>query len=506
MLSSIINYVLCTLSSFVVCTAQSPHEKLVVSSISDLPFDENGRLSSHLLVYPEGACANFIEDDSHRNQPFRELYAVSGEALSIFFGGTGIADVPKISQDCPAACLERGVEKSQVGTPLPSLYFDREQKFDAWFTTACNKAEQCYINYHKKDASLKVYWVNPYTNENRFTNDLQYGEKHTHCIETWLGHEFIFEDSETGEIVMRHTIEFTGVRAIGVLPRQSLPTNRDFHERIKSTLNGEWRRQGAVQRTFSSLGFAKGRLPEDIFGTLGAYYYNNRNFTIREEWDGKGVFVNWWEVDVHFIQLPWGLKQMLQERLKTMVEEWTGVDLEETSMYGLRQYEEGARLLTHVDRTTTHAASLIVNVAQGNVTEPWAVEVHDHAGRLHQVNMEPGDIVYYESAKCLHGRNTPLKGPGAYYVNLFTHYRPTGDANWYKKDNPEGTPDPLIEIGDCKVEESSNEPSQGPVICENSNIGPYLSPSLLTATSGDDLYQWWRRVGPMENELDRDEL
>jgi hypothetical protein len=39
----------------------------------------------------------------------------------------------------------------------------------------------------------------------------------------------------------------------------------------------------------------------------------------------------------------------------------------------MRRYEEGARLLTHVDRTSTHAASLIINVAQGMLREPWKV-------------------------------------------------------------------------------------------------------------------------------------
>ena len=70
--------------------------------------------------------------------------------------------------------------------------------------------------------------------------------------------------------------------------------------------------------------------------------------------------------------------------LLDLVEAWAGVPVEQTVMYGLRQYETGARLLTHVDRITTHAVSLIVNVAQGNLTEPWPVEVQDHMDRLHE--------------------------------------------------------------------------------------------------------------------------
>jgi hypothetical protein len=117
-----------------------------------------------------------------------------------------------------------------------------------------------------------------------------------------------------------------------------------------------------------------------------------------------------------------------------LVEAWTNEALEETDIYGMRRYEDGARLLTHVDRVETHAASLIINVAQGGIRRPWKVEIYDHADRLHEVEMVPGDIVFYESARCMHGRMRPLEG--SFYVNVFAHYRPVGDPQWYRKSNP----------------------------------------------------------------------
>ena len=75
-----------------------------------------------------------------------------------------------------------------------------------------------------------------------------------------------------------------------------------------------------------------------------------------------------------FIQIPWNLKRRWQGRLRELVQAWAGVELEQTDMYGMREYTKGARLLTHVDREATHAASLIVNIAQENVTRPWTVE------------------------------------------------------------------------------------------------------------------------------------
>ena len=209
---------------------------------------------------------------------------------------------------------------------------------------------------------------------------------------------------------------------------------------------------------------------------------------------------------VYFIQIPWDMKKVLQLRLLEMVQAWAGEPVEETVMYGLRQYVQGARLLTHVDRHATHAVSLIVNIAQGNLTEPWPVEVQDHADRLHEVIMQPGDVVYYESAKALHGRNRPMVGPNAYYVNLFTHYRPVGDDEWYLKPNPPHTPEALVDantVGTCRLASKGMTATaegqlgavQG-VECDDPRLGKYVSPTLFQATNAEDLIQWWRHTDP----------
>ena len=140
--------------------------------------------------------------------------------------------------------------------------------------------------------------------------------------------------------------------------------------------------------------------------------------------------------------------------------------------------------------------------------------------------MEPGDIVYYgenafiifvlpasicwrlgnaslistfpcapvESAKALHGRNTPLQGGN--YINLFTHYRPLDDPEWFLRDTPEGTPEPLIDVGECHLAGELDQYSQGTIKCENDAIGPHLSPTMFTARNGNDLFNWWKTVGP----------
>ena len=471
----------------------------VVSNLTDLEFDENGHLKTHVLAFPaSGPCGALIEAQIDRSFLHSHIpVAVEGEAAAKLFG----KDIPSEASavnDCPAVCLDRGVDSSLVAYPLPEKYYrPAENESHTTFgdfiaSKSCGKVEFGFINYSGKD--LALYWVNS-NGEEAYMYPFLQKDKNTRFVSTFVGHTFRVKDPETGEVALQHTVEFNGV--IGVSNHVNYHRKRDIRKEVKNTMAGEWTKHLQVKRTFSSLGFDKGRLPNDVFASMRAFYYNNRAPPNRlmEEWDTKGLYVNYWETDCNFIQIPWELKFIWQERLRDVVQEWVGeTEIEQTDLYGMRQYEAGARLLTHVDRITTHAVSLIVNIAQGNLTAPWTVEVYDHANRLHEVVMEPGDIVYYESAKSLHGRNSPLKG--GFYANLFTHYRPIGDPNWYMRDNPEGAPEPLLDVGKCELVGKPNEYSQGAVKCENDAIGPHLSPKMVTATSGDDLYDLWLSVGP----------
>jgi hypothetical protein len=88
------------------------------------------------------------------------------------------------------------------------------------------------------------------------------------------------------------------------------------------------------------------------------------------------------------IFLPCALLLLL---LLLLLQEWTGQQLAECSLYGIRVYPEGAVLATHVDRLPL-VASAIINVDQ-DVDEPWPLEVIGHDGKAHNVTMVPGDLV-----------------------------------------------------------------------------------------------------------------
>jgi hypothetical protein len=364
----------------------------VISSTTEFEYDENNHLASHMLVYTE-ECADLLEAEAASSPGsfnHYKLHPVSGDAKAEYFPEGGLQDSsmnkPTSASDCKAICVEKGVDQPLVSSAMPNRHFSSGQ-FGDWFNRNCRQVEVCFMNYHSQ-TPIQMFWVDPQGVENN-QGEIRYGERNTICIGSFLGHRFVFKDGETGEVLLDETIQHTLMRGVGNSPDYT-GLDRDFEREIEATLTSEWTRHRRVDRTCSPLGFKKGRLPDDVFASLGAFYYNNRDNRVREEWSGKGVFVNWWEVDVYFVQIPWKLKGLWQKRLLELVQNWAGVELEQTDMYGLRRYEEGARLLTHVDREATHAFSLIVNVYQDNLSEPWPVEVHDHADRLHEVTMQPG--------------------------------------------------------------------------------------------------------------------
>jgi prolyl 4-hydroxylase len=101
---------------------------------------------------------------------------------------------------------------------------------------------------------------------------------------------------------------------------------------------------------------------------------------------------------------------------------WTGQPQSSTSVYGIRAYHNQSILTPHVDRLPL-VSSAIINVAQ-DVDEDWILEVYDHQGKAHNITMEPGDLVLYESHSVIHGR--PFRMKGNFYANIFVHFEPLG--------------------------------------------------------------------------------
>jgi len=75
-----------------------------------------------------------------------------------------------------------------------------------------------------------------------------------------------------------------------------------------------------------------------------------------------------------------------------------------------------------VDRMTTHVISCILHVGHDDASEPWPLYIEDFDGNTNAVVLEAGDMLFYESSKCIHGRPKPFHG--SWYSSLFVHYHP----------------------------------------------------------------------------------
>jgi prolyl 4-hydroxylase len=65
-------------------------------------------------------------------------------------------------------------------------------------------------------------------------------------------------------------------------------------------------------------------------------------------------------------------KQSIWNAARDTIQEWTGQELTQCSLYGVRVYYEGSVLAPHVDRLPL-VSSAIINVAQ-DLDEPWYVK------------------------------------------------------------------------------------------------------------------------------------
>lgn len=146
-------------------------------------------------------------------------------------------------------------------------------------------------------------------------------------------------------------------------------------------------------------------LPRNLMKQLAEFWEANEGQERIENWPAGNTYTNHWEAPTHMLSLRGkNLWNNLIQAVQEILEAWSGQYLVFTSFYGIRVYKEGAILAPHVDRLPL-VTSAIINVAQ-DVDEPWVLEVIGHDGKAHNITMEPGDLVLYESHSVLHGKQS----------------------------------------------------------------------------------------------------
>ena len=184
----------------------------------------------------------------------------------------------------------------------------------------------------------------------------------------------------------------------------------------------EFKKQFKEIPSYTEVGFSKQKLPKEIHKKINQFYKNK--LKNKKEENVAGGYIQNVKEDKQSsitIELPEDLRDEIHFSIQDLIEDWSGVKLLPTYVYGVRMYLDGAILNSHKDREETHIIGTIINIDQ-KVRNDWYLEIEDHQKKLHKVLLEPGEMIFYESATLKHGRPEPLSGE--YYSNIFCHYMP----------------------------------------------------------------------------------
>jgi hypothetical protein len=274
--------------SFLLINALLSYGVLTVA-VETLEFDVNRRLSRNSILYQDSAyCQKKIETRWNQNNPYanaRNLIPMSSSILQSFVDSEAKTNV---ETTCFAVCVDTGLAEDLIPYPVPFYVYAEHSALDdsendlTSLVNSCKAAEVGFISYYPKEA--QVYWLNNEGKRHKM-GTLKYGERHTLWQRTFLGHVYEICDMESDELIMRHTVMHHAHVVVGqayqvAAVNKSIHSSFNFEQvstKVKQAMSHEWLRCNRVKRTYTPLGFAKGRLPNDVWGSISAYQYNNKD-------------------------------------------------------------------------------------------------------------------------------------------------------------------------------------------------------------------------------------
>ena len=225
----------------------------------------------------------------------------------------------------------------------------------------------------------------------------------------------------------------------GKKPQQETAGWTKYHEKKEESLmeisDMQWRwerwlEQVQIRNTvnFTETGWALGAMPRDVHNQV----LNHFKVAHKEGAGGydEGDVAGYITGRRNMVSMT-AVHSLVTHELHKLVGEWSGLGvdgIEPTSTYGIRVYYKNSTLATHVDRIESHILSVVycVDAKYPDPAAPvWKMEADpDLTGKHATVEVKPGQIFFYESAKLAHGRPTVLHGD--YSAHIFVHYRPKG--------------------------------------------------------------------------------
>lgn len=102
------------------------------------------------------------------------------------------------------------------------------------------------------------------------------------------------------------------------------------------------------------------------------------------------------------------LRTLIWEEIKPVLEQWSGLELSPSSLYGIRFWSNHAVVPPHLDADPLVISALLR--VDESLEEPWVMEMIGHDGVAYNVTLEGGEMLLYEGASVIHGRPFPMQG------------------------------------------------------------------------------------------------
>tara|TARA_R110000782_G_scaffold55710_5_gene117191 strand:- start:588 stop:1814 length:1227 start_codon:yes stop_codon:yes gene_type:complete len=189
---------------------------------------------------------------------------------------------------------------------------------------------------------------------------------------------------------------------------------------------------------FTKNGFEVIKCPQPTWNIIKDAYEILKDKVTPENFPGKeNVIQGGGSELLSFDNVP-SIRTLIHEQLLPVHRNWIANEMhdamkdpliEPSFVYGIRSYNRGATLSSHVDRVETHHISSIIivdkDLACGCQNKPeaddWPLDVQGHDGEWYKIYAEPGDMIMYESAVCEHARFEPFGG--TFFRNFYVHYK-----------------------------------------------------------------------------------
>lgn len=185
--------------------------------------------------------------------------------------------------------------------------------------------------------------------------------------------------------------------------------------------------QMRLTKNYTETGWATIKIDPDVHSVAAAHYAKLKAQGKTFSTEGKvDLYIEGSREFVAYSSFP--NAEQIRSAIFSAIAQWVSMPENELKFeyaYGFRIYNHGSILHTHVDRVSSHVLSAVycLEIEGDADTEPWHMESEtDFSGKPVKVDLQPGHLFLYESAKLPHGRPSTFQGER--YAALFFHLRP----------------------------------------------------------------------------------